>query len=296
MKFVFAVLFLSVSFCLTAASESRSIVYNGSQDSFDVLLRGEETHTEYRVEQRRATCSRSVYAGTRTVCSGGRPRSCRSYPVYRTQYYTCWQSVRIPYEVKDFDVNANIKLLVSKKDLAQTRGETFKLSLKGDNVHLEAVGSRKYLLVLRKNQNRVEVRGSFKFVSHLYAVELVEAAPIVNSLQMSNISIENNVLSTVMGSQMEHNQIAFSLKVSQIHTFGSDPVLFDRELTSDELSFRTLAQMVVLDLQVDRLAINLNNGKFALTTSAFFKDNKRLLNASQFNPLEVSRKLIYTNR
>ena len=84
MKLVVGLLSLALSFSTLASSgESKSFTYDGSQDSVELILRGEKTHTEYRTETRTTTCYRTEIVGYRTICSGG------GYPGPGPRPYPC---------------------------------------------------------------------------------------------------------------------------------------------------------------------------------------------------------------
>jgi hypothetical protein len=297
------------------SGETKTFVYDGSQNSIELILRGEKTHTEYLIEERRTTCFRTEIVGYRTICTGGYPgpyphpgpyprgpypgpgRSCWQEPVYRQVAYPCIETVRVPYQVKDFDVEARVIVDVTKLSNEMTPGETFRVTLNGDLLTLNVIGSKKFFIVSKKQNVRTSVSGSFKFMDALYAVELVEAAPVLNALKMTKISIENSVLKFDLGPVASRAHLGFSLNIAKKKTLGSDTVIFDRELMASEVEIAANGERSEVGVNVDQLGVKLSGGKFSLTAKAFFKPAGRLLNSSQFGDvLEVSRTLIYTLR
>ncbi len=315
MKMLVGLLSFALSFAsLASTSDSKVFNYDGSMNSIELLLKTEKTHTEYRVENRQSTCQRTEIAGYQTICNGGgygggypgpRPgpgypgggyRSCYQQPVYRTVYYPCTITVNVPYEVKDFDVDARVIVDVTKLSTAMTPGEKFVVTLDGDNLSITTVGSKKFLLMLTKQSNRASMNGSVKFINALYAIDLIEATPILKSLTMTSISIENNILSFDMGPVENRANIAFSLNILQ-KKIGSDIVLFNRELDTSEIIINASNVGSAADVNVEKLGVKLNDGKYSLTAKAFFKANGTLMNPSQFaDQLEASRTLLYKIR
>jgi hypothetical protein len=306
MKILMGVMALALSFAsLASTGESRTFNYDGSQNSIELLLRGEKTHTEYRYENRTTTCYRTEVAGYRPVCNGPYPRPgggmspgiCYLQPVYRQVAYPCTQTVQIPFEVKDYDVDARVIVDVTNLSAAMTPGEKIVVNLMGDNLSVSTVGSKKFFLMLKKQDIRSNMNGSVKFLDALYAIEMIETSPILNALNMVNISLENDVLSFDLGPISNRANLGFSLNVTKKKLFGSDPVLFDRELDSSEMTINSTSTASFAKIDVDKLGVSLEDGKFSLTAKAFFKAEGTLMNASQFgDELEVSKTLIFKNR
>jgi hypothetical protein len=308
MKMLIGLFVLALSFSSMASSgETKTFVYDGSENSVELLLRGEKTHTEYRYEQERTICYRHV-TEYRTVCTGGGfgtdrngrtypiPRHCYQQPWTRTVSYPCTRTVQIPYEVKDYDVEARVILDVANLSEAATPGETFKVTLVGDTLSLDVRGSKKFFVMQKEKDVQSQMNGSIKYLNGLFAVELIEAAPVMRALSMSKISVQNSVLSLTTGSITSTDHLGFSLFVESKRLFGSDTTLFDRALDSSELSFSTSGNSSEVAIDMNTLGVNLSGGKFSITAKAYFNGKGTLLNAKEFSNLEVSRTLIFTNR
>jgi len=319
MKMVLGLFSLALSFsALSSTIDTKTFTYDGSVSSVELLLKTEKTHTEYRVEQRQSTCYRQEVYGHRTVCTGGgyygpgpgfpgpgrRPypgpgpvRSCWTEPMYRTVPYSCIQTVSIPYEVKDFDVDARVIVDVTKLSPEATPGETFKVTLNGDNLSFDVVGSKKFFIVKKQQANRSSMNGSVKMIDGLLAAELVEAAPVLKAIKMTDISVENGVLNFNIGPVASMDNLGFSLKVVKVKTFGSDTTLLDRELLASEIEVKAASEGAsTAGVNVSKLGVELADGKFSLTAKTFAKFGGNLMNSSQFEELSASRTLIYKVR
>jgi hypothetical protein len=316
MKMVVGLLSLALSFATVASStDTKTFTYDGSVNSAELLLKGEKTHTEYRTEVQTTTCYRTEIVGYTTVCNGGyygggypypgpgpypRPgygggyRSCYQQPVYRQVAYPCQQTVQIPFEVKDFDVDARVLIDVTKLSQEMTAGEKFTVTLTGDNLSIQAAGSSKFFLMLKRQSVRSSMNGNVKFMDALYAIDMIEAAPILKSLQMSEVSLNNSVLSFGLGPINNRENIAFSLNVEKRKFLAKDVTLFNRELSSNEVVINDNNTGAAAEVNIEKLGLNLEHGKYAFTAKAFFKAEGTLMNRSQFGEgLETSKKLKY---
>lgn len=308
MKLFAGLLTLALSFASLASSgESRSFVYDGSQNSVELVLRGEETHTEYRYEDRQSICYRTEIVGYRTVCHsspgpgpghrpGPGPRQCYRQPIYRQVSYPCMQTVRIPYEVKDFDVDARVVIDVTNLSNAISSGETFTASLKGDTLKFTAKGSKKFVIVLKKQSVRSNLVGAVKYMDAFYAVELVEAAPILKAINVNKVSVKKPLLTFEAGVN-SNPAISYSLKVVKNKTLGSDDVLFNRELASTELNATSNEVVTTAQVNLDNLGVKLSSGKFKFTVKAQYNVDGEVMNLSQFEGgLDSSKTLSYKLR
>jgi hypothetical protein len=310
MKMLVGFLLFALSLSTLASSgETKTFVYDGTQRSIELILRGDKTHTEYRYEDRQSICYRTEIVGWRTICSGPGPGypgpgprpmpgpgRCWQEPIYRQVAYSCIQRIQIPFEVKDYDVDARVIVDVTNLSEAATAGETFKVTLHGDDLSITALGSKKFFLVLKKQDVRSAIRGSVKYMDAVYAIELVEAAPVLNALKMSNISLSNSLLSFGLGPVTNRANLGFALTVVHKKTLGSDTTLFDRELVASEVAINSTAAGSVAGVEVEKLGVNLVSGKYALTAKIFLKAGGTLMNKSQFGELEASRTLLYKIR
>jgi hypothetical protein len=310
MKFTIALFALVLCFNSFASTvDSRTFNYDGTQDSVELLLRGEKTHTEYRYEDYQTLCYRTEIVGYRTVCTGygpnsdygpyprrGNPRpyprtrTCYQDPIYRQISYPCIQTRKIAYEVKDFDVEATVSLNVKKLAPGVDSVEKFVVNLRGDELSLEVSGSKKFFITLKNKDIRSSMNGSVKFLDGSFDVELIEAAPVLTALKMKDLeySFDDKVLTFEMGKVSSLSNIGFNLNVLKSPILGSNKVIFDRELFGSEIILKDK----IATFDFNSLGIKLRDGRYKVTSKIFFKSTGVLLNKSQFGDLEVSQNLI----
>jgi hypothetical protein len=300
MNFLLGLVTLALSMGAFAdRGETKRFLFDGSESTVELLLRGEETHTEYRYETRHTTCYRNEVVGYRTVCTGGgmpgpgprprpMPRTCRSVPVYRNVAYPCTQTVTIPYEVKDYDVEARVFLDVKKLSENLDSVEEFKVTLMGEKLSIDVNGSKKFFAVLTDKKINQSMSGSVKFLDVNYSVDLVPAAPVIKALEVNQISFEDDKVTFKLGKETLGKNLGFALNVTKRPIFGSNTELLDRELSPVEYSIS--GDVVTIDLS--NMGFKVKNGRYGITPKVFFKHNGPILNREQFGELEVSSTLI----
>lgn len=294
MKLLSALFMLMFAVAGMASSQTKTFFYDGSQETAMMSLRAEKTHTEYRYEQRYTTCYRQE-TYWQTVCRPGPQgqRICTQTPVTRTVSYPCWQTVSVPYEVKDYDVEATVDLSIAKIAEGQTAGETIKVTLDGDRLYLSAVGSKKFFVMQTKQEIQSQMTGMVKLIDASYGIELVEATPIVKALKMTNIAVQNDVLNFKMGPVAAREHLGFSLEIKKNPVLGTSTTLFDRELSSNEIMINSQESSSDAQVNIQKLGVEISGGRHTLTAKVFFKHVGELLNGKQFEATSASRTLIY---
>lgn len=320
MKMIIGLLAVLSFSAVASTVDTKTFDYDGSVNSVELLLKAEKTHTEYQTETRQSTCYRQEIVGYSTICSNGgygpgypgpgyphpgpgypypgpyRGRSCWSQPIYRSVPYSCMQTVRVPFEVKDYDVDARVIVDVTNLSSEITTGEKIKVMLKGDSLTFLAEGSKKFFIVKKKQDIRESMNGNVKMLDGVLAVELVEAAPVLKALSLTSISMNDGVLNFDLGPNADSKNIGMDLKIVKNKFLGSDTVILDRELKASEVNVTTTEEGSVAGVNVKDLGVELKNGKYSITVKAFAKFSGNLLNPVQFDDLSATRTLIYKIR
>lgn len=327
MKMLVSFITLALSFSALATSiDTESFLYDGTQNSVELILKAE--HTEYRLVSVPSTCYRDEVRGYTTVCSGGgygpgygypaprpypgyphhRPypggyyggpvggvRTCIQQPITRRVSYPCHQTVSVPSNV--YDVEARVIVDVTNLSGAATPGERFNVTLTGDSLDFRAVGSNKFFIVKKHQDIQRNVNGNVKQIDAVYAVELVEAAPVLKAIKMTNIQMNDDVLNFDIGEVSARNNLEFSLKVERKKLLGSDTVLLDRKLSVDEATVTNTNAGAEVGVNVKALNVELTKGKYNMTATAKVKVDGSMMNEDAFKgQLEASRTLIYKVR
>jgi hypothetical protein len=301
---------------MASTGETKSFLYDGSQESVELLLRGEKTHTEYRVEDLPSTCYRNEVVGYHTVCTGGHygpyprpyphpypgphhpgphpyPRTCYREPIYRQIPYSCIRTVRTPYEVKDFDVDTKVVLNVVRNGEA-VPAEKFTVTLRGDQLTLMMDGSKRYVGVVKNESIKEQMAGSVKVIDAVYNVELVDTQEVVAAIQLKRIAMNKGVVELKAGKFADRGDLGLSLTIVKKKALATDEILLDRILTAGEYDAQAEDAIATnIDVNTQALGLNLKGGKFSITAKLFLKG--KVLNRIQLPELEASRTLIYKN-
>lgn len=304
-KFLVAGLGLALSFASFATSTT--FVYDGSTPTFNEVLNGEQSHTEYRSEVRQTTCFRQEIAGYRSVCNGGYygggyyggyygPRGygrgglyapgyygnggCYTQPNYITVSYSCNEVVKVPFKVKDLDVVANITVNVTNDSDAKANEEiTAKLESNG-TVSFSAKGSKNFLIYLKAKKESLAVSGSVKTIEATYNVELVPASALraldvgVLKAYSTGISFNHDVDT--------HNIVTRNLEIKKRRFLLGKKDIYEGTLLAKDLSTIVGFTGASVNLKFSTLGIELKKGRYVFNVTSSVKTNG-LLNASQFD-------------
>ena len=304
MKSFLLILSLLVSQAFASSGEVREFSFDGSQATYNLNLKGLKTHTEYRQEQVRDTCYRTVFVGYRTVCTGGygpgpgyprRPgnpgRYCTQQPVYRQQAYSCMRTVTIPYEVVDYATDAYVTLNMSLP-AGMRVNEKFTVRLEGEDLTLTARGSKKVVIVKTTEDISGNLQGNLKVINARYEVDMVDAQALIGALDMSRAYITGEVLDFDLGPKALEFSIKHQLKVSKAPRVGSDTLLLDRILSQNDFSVNTNMSSTLYSVDMSLLGINFQNGRYRISIESSFAPEGLILNADQFVDQLSSRKVI----
>lgn len=306
---------ISVVMSLTAlasSGESRHFNINSSLDAVEGVLRGVQTHTEYEDRTIRTVCYRTETT-YRTVCTNPphrhpprhphpRPRYvaenkavyCETIPYTRTIAYSCTKTERVSYQVKDYDVEARVSIKLPNINQFNNVQAVVSANLSGDSLYLKASGTSNYFIMLNKRNDKSFMSGGIKFMDVNYEVKLLEANPILSTLSLGSMNVENNTLSFEVGDSLE--KLSFRLKIAQKKVFRSNPVLIDRILGSHEVELVNVGNKTEARVDFSRLNLDVRGGKFEITAAVEFKDKDLVLNTGDFSNLSASRTLTYKAR
>jgi hypothetical protein len=161
---------------------------------------------------------------------------CYSVPMYRTESYSCLQSVSVPYEVFDHQSTTNVNVVMSAApETKQATGNCgINFNLTGD--HLTSINTcNDYLAFANKTG---ENHGNFN--SFNYTIKLVDAqlvmAPLAGNLQEMHINGSELIVRT--GNLSDTARFNLKLYVQRRKLFKKDIVLIERVLKASEFSYQ----------------------------------------------------------
>ncbi len=293
------VLSLVVGSAFASTIESQTVFFDGSQAQEVLNLKTEKTRTEYREERVARTCYRTVVAGYRTVCRRPpppQPQQCWREAVYRTVPYTCYETIRVPYEVFENYVDANIAINYSQLPEGLNAAENITATLNGDLLTLRSNGSKKLIVELNSLQQNRRVEGNTILIDAVATLNFHDAIKVQSALKLTDAQIQKSVLSynlgPIAGINLQHN-----LKIVNNPRLGGNTTLFDGILDAGNLSREERGSTTAMTVKFeDVLGRTLSSGRYSITVSAEFKVGRAVLNAQEIGSLSVDKTIVYSIR
>jgi len=236
----------------TVDGYSLPLVSNDPEVNF--TLNTIQTRTEYRNETIAKTCYRQEFDGYRNVCSyepevycyedrmsrriceTRQVYRCHSEPVYRTVPYTCYETIRVPYEVFSNKVRANINV---KKPAEVPTSNDCSLNFTLEGPSLRTAAYCPSLIVTAKKIANERREGDTLVQDFSYVLSFAQTAnviaPVTPGIQGLQLEGQNLVFTT--GDLTKNPNFALKLFVERRKFLKDDEVLINRNLAPSEYSF-----------------------------------------------------------
>jgi hypothetical protein len=309
---------------LTASASSvdqRQFSFNGPRSLEQFDLAADLTRTEYRIETIAKTCYRQVLDYYRTdcysrpvqrctyrqpvcrdvrgsdgrirrVCSGGGNycqtvyvRECRQVPVYRSEPYTCYEQVRVPYEVFERKVEAKVSVVLNDAPAGQTAQENFTVELRGNVLTLRVSGSGNFLITKLENISG-EIENGVEKINAQYQVNFYDMQPLRDLFNtgVSSLEVSRTQIVAKVPYELETELVGVHMDLERKKLFAKNPVIIKRVLNPNEYL-----------LGAGELSINipgaLAKGRYALKLKLFLKGDGAILNAQQLSQTSVTKEI-----
>lgn len=279
--------------------DSQSVRFDGSQVQEVLNLRTEKTRTEYREERVARTCYRTVVAGHRTVCRRPpppQPQQCWREPIYRTVPYTCYETRRVPYEVFENYVDANITINYSQLPEGLVASENITATLNGDLLTLRSNGSKKLIVELNSLTQNRRMEGNTLMLDAVATLNFHDALKVQEALKLTDARIQKSILTYNLGAIADLN-LQHNLKIVNNPRLGGSTTLFDGILDAGNLSREERGATTAMSVKFeDLLGRTLSSGRYNITVSAEFKVGRAVLNAHEIGSLSVEKTIVYSIR
>jgi hypothetical protein len=323
--FLFIALISLSTFATTSDQEDFS--FNGQRSSHEFNLNTEKTHTEFRWERRAQTCYRRVYVGDRyvcqtryrqvcrttqrtcrsvcsgsgsnrtcrRVCSGGQRtchsqpyRSCRYVPEYRNEPYTCYRDVKVPFEVFDYNVQANVTFDFSNSRNATRASEQFEANLSGDNFSLNLNASGKYIVFATKSQTQSR-EGDLVTMNINYRVKMVDFDKAAGAFEAGYQNFQINTESIKFFMDLDKSfEYKHFLDIKKRKFFRKPVTLVSRELNTSQITNDNG------EFQIDfsKLGLDITKGRYKVYLETSLNINSdSVLNREILSKLKTQRSL-----
>ena len=312
------VLFLMICFVATtthaSTGETSTFLFDGTLATHLATLQGEKTHTEYYTEEYETTCSREVYEGQGTVCrrTGGGYRcrqgtddceplpereECSSYPIYRTEYYSCTQTRTLSREVFDYPTEAVVKLTVLNADQVSGAQENIQVKLWGEELTVTAKGSKAFIIEIQKRDVKKSIEGTVRRAEYDITLSLTPAAPILAALNVKNMKVKSNAIDYDMGKVTSELKIAHRLRLAKRGLLGGEDTFYNEVLPRTALRQTETNAGSHFRVELKDVGQSLSKGKFGVELTAFYQASEfGVINAGDFKSLESKFKVVYSIR
>lgn len=256
------------AFSASTTSDQHYVIIQNSETADSFGLNTETNRTEYRTETERSICFRDVFDGYQTICNGvyvglvdkdydhdrdhdhdhdhdGRrgqyeprpmPPACYTRPIYRSEMYTCWKPVSVPYDVFDHASTANVtvKIAAPPESLPANSNCGVRFTLAGDYMSA-ANNCAQYIAIAGQT-----VSGSGYIKNYKYEIKLLDAEVLLAPLAGNLEGLEVNGSELVVKTGNLRGGASFSLKlyVERKRLLKKDIVLIDRNLNAGEYSYQ----------------------------------------------------------
>jgi|GEM_PF-2936616 len=307
MKYLMLFLLISINvFADTTASKQFN--YNGSGQHESFALRTENTHTEWRSEQRERTCWRRVFdgyrrecrteyrricrrEGDRTICQDEPHQVCQDVPVYRNEPYTCYETVQVPYEVFDYFVQGNYKINFLNE--VGSANENFYLEQNGDDYGISVRSSGSFLIAATKTEQE-SYADQLKTLDVTYNVLMSDLAAEINVIRggiTSLVTPDKKLITFQMNEHTGKLPLVLHLKAVMPIRWGSDVLMINRDLKLVDYQIKTTDGVSVVTINPFQIIENFKEKYFYDFTVSIKLETKGagIINLRDIGSLEANK-------
>lgn len=312
-KFILALIFVAGVPALASTKDIKQFVFVGDKVEDSFVLNAQKTHTEYRTDVITTTCYREEFAGYHQVCRTDYRTEChqerrcrivhnvrecwyenvcRQYPYthcyqepyYYTVPYTCQKTVQVPFEVKDFDVQAKVRVNYGALPEGLKLSETFSLELVGDQLVLKTLKEKSNALIFVDKQVSEFLAGGLKTIEATYTLEFVALDAIAKPLttKPSGFAVSNNEnFSFVTGAIKNPEFFTMHFVMKKAKFLASDDTVVNVELPVESLGGVVTGATTRFNMTLTSLGFpaNRKDGKYTVdVTLKAIVDQSKLLN------------------
>lgn len=186
-------------------------------------------------------------------------QECNEVPDYKTEYYSCTQTINVPYTVKDYDIvnDVSVEVAMDQKLPAQLH-EVLDFTQAQDELQLKSINTTgKVLIYATKKQTEISNNGQLKKIKSIVNLKLVDRNLALGAFltPASDLSADSNTLKITTGSLQDASLVRFDLTINRRKLFGKDEQVFQRTLQSNEVTLTPTGQQTVISIDFKKLGI-----------------------------------------
>ncbi len=177
----------------------------------------------------------------------------------RTEYYSCIETINVPYTVKDADIENEIVVDVEiNRSLPSGIREVIDLVQNGKEFSLKSVQSTSKVLVIA-NSKQTEISNNGRLIRQQtqVSIKLLDRAAELGAFlsPVSEISFDANGLQLTTGLITDASLLKFDLEVKRNKLLGKDEMILQRTLTQSEVTFTNTGKQTLINVDFQKLGI-----------------------------------------
>ena len=186
-------------------------------------------------------------------------RECHSETEYRTEYYSCTQTVTVPHVIKDLEVENNIVVNVEiNRNLPSGLREVIELVQTAEALTLQSVESTaKVLVYATQTTSEVSNNGRLKKLKTVISIKLIDRAAALGAFlsPISEITADSNGMQITTGLITDPASVRFDVDLRRTKLFGKDEVVLQKSFLASEATLTNSGQQTVVNFDFLKLGI-----------------------------------------
>ncbi len=257
-------------------SIAKVIQIDGLQSNYRFEEKSAVYRTEYRLETIDTTCTRQVvdgynqecdWEGGETTCrtvGGGQScgltpsgqqcfdlpsheecstepsrHVCRNVPQYRDEDYACTRTVKVPYQVKEYDVTHEVLINVARHpNLSSATAEVINFAVNGATLNMSSVSSSgRFLISAIPKTSEIVNSGALKKFQSVVEVKLIDKASALSIYKTPASELSGDIRGVQMsvGPILDPRLVRVELVLKQNKLF-KDKTIIERALVDGEFT------------------------------------------------------------
>lgn len=229
-------------------------------------------------------CHNEQQCGYEPVCRNVPYQDCHEEPDYRDVPYTCYETVPVPHEVKDFDVVANVKFEFTADTTTLKPQELLGVVLDGDKLQVQAMQTSKQFLLFADKQQSEQVSGQLKTIETLVRIHLVDSKVVAAPFNggVLDMAFQNDKASFSLA-PFDASLTKIVMKVNR-RTMKGPVMVFARELLPQEITTSILGLRTKIEtVTLAQLGLDKVKGGIRITIEV----SPKLNGATVLNPQDL---------
>lgn len=201
----------------------------------------------------------SQLPGHEVCTSNPSHEECNTVTDYKTEYYSCTETVNVPYTVKDSEIENSVVVNVEiKLSLPSGLKEVIDLVQTPTALTLKSVKSTAKVLVYATQTSKViSDNGRLKKLETVVSIKMIDRNLALGAFlsPLGELTADNNGLKITMGPVADPTTVRFDLTIKRNKLLGKDEVVIQRALTINEVAYAASGNQTIASVDFAKLGI-----------------------------------------